>query len=346
MNNIYAGLMKAFFATVDSSLESSPEELAIKFANFFVEGRGRNGVVVSLPKEHLYNVSIVARNTSLPFLTKMVPLVADTTVLTHYREQEYLFYEFEDSLASWGADKVDTRCYLRCPSLYELGKWLIDCKPLLLQGDIFYFPDILNRNITETRYDDTGYPYDTEESIGTLCDFIVTNRNISEVLTRRIAKSQLVRPILQIDLPYLDNVDLKTFSKITADEKESLDRFRDFLRIKFLELRENEGNENLEANLAKIGAELRDGVRGLNSDYNALKRKTAFQVTGAMVAATSAVLVAVNGAVFGLLPQIVGTSGGLLAIAKILEEHFSKQHDIQDNPNYYLWLFYRETSSH
>jgi len=148
--------------------------------------------------------------------------------------------------------------------------------------------------------------------------------------------------VLQIDLPYIENVDLKTFSQITSDERVPLERFRDLLRIKFLHLQENEGSEFFEAGLAKIGSELREGVRRLTSDYDTLKRKAAFQITGAAIAATTAILVAVSSTIFGVLPQVLGTGGGLLAIAKALEQYLSKKQKTEDMPYYYLWLFHRK----
>jgi hypothetical protein len=351
MSNQYSESMRTFFRSIDSSKEPDPEKLALAFANHFWSKSNwqhrHSGQKVILPQDSISNVSILARETPLSFLTKRAPLVADTTILTHYGEEAHVFYEYIDSPPGPEGlgldDRNDTMSYIRCPNLRELGEWLKKCKPLLLQGDIFYFPDILVHRVKEGRY--TGEDeWDEEESIGPLCNLIIENKKLVDTTSTNIVKSNLIQPLLQLDLPYIENVDLETFSKITSDEKEAFHRFRDFLRLKFLDLKHNEGSESFDANLVKIGIELRDGVRCLSSDFDVIKRKSAFQVTNAIIAATTATLVALNSAAFGVLPQALGTSGGLIGIAIALEQYLSEKHKLRDASCYYLWLFSRRES--
>lgn len=336
MTNEYAKTMTEFFRNVDQSVATSPLELVKAFAKYFVDGDRQ--VSVKLPSDKIYNISIVASETSLSFLTKRVPLVADTTVLTHFRGQPHLFYDYVDSPASWGANKIDTKCYIRCPDLNELGKWLIDCKPLLEQGEVFYFPDILMSQYTENRYDDTGNTDEKEHSIAHLCDLIIENRKITDIINGAILKSKLVRPIISLDIPYIENVNMCEFSKITLDEHFSLERFRNFLRHKFLDLKKAESGESFDAEMEKIGIELSEGVRQLGSDFSAMKRKSAFQATGGLIASVTAILVAVDGAVFDNLSKIIGSGGGLFILGKALEDHIDKKKRLQESPYYYLWL--------
>jgi hypothetical protein len=348
MINQYAETMRAFFRSVNRKIESDPTKLALAYANHFWEKSDQvhrhSHQKVLLPQDSLDNVSILARDTSLPFLTKRVTLIADTTVITHYGEGSHIFYEYKDTPPTGDdflglARSNDTTCYLRCPNLQELGEWLKKCKPLLLSGDVFYFPDIFVHRGTEGYGTDVMREWDTDESIEPLCDLIVESKKLVDTTQVNVIKSQFVRPILQLDLPFIENVDLGTFSKITSDQRGGIQRFRDFLRYKFLDLKRNEGSESYDANLAKIEIELRDGVRSLNSEYQAMKRKMAFQVTGAIIAAATATLVAVNSAAFGVLPQVLGTSGGLLAIANALDHYLSERDKLRDTPLYYLWLF-------
>jgi hypothetical protein len=339
--------MQSFFQSLEKPTLADPEKLALAYANHFW---GKNGwehrhthQELQLPKKDpINNVSILAKDTSLSFLTKRVSLVSDTTILTHYKEKPHVFYEYIDTPpGSWGtgADRNDTTSFIRCPSLNELGEWLRKCKSLLLQGDVFYFPDIFVHRISQNSYDWEEFVDEKEESVGPLCDLIAENRKIIDLTSNEIPKSSLVQPIIRLDLPYIDNVDLETFSKITADERDAIQRFRDFLRIKFLDLKANEGSESYNANLAKIGIELRDAVRGLNSDFDTLKRKNAFQVTQAVVSATTATLVAINSVALGTLPQVLGTSGGIIGVAVALQQYVSERHKFEDAPLYYLWLF-------
>lgn len=351
MVNKYAQAMAAFFNGIDKETEAQPEKLALAFANHFKKGRSfLTGMKIELPVENIYNVTIANRSTPLSFITRRLPLIADTTVITHYRENKQRFHEYHDPIGMYegpiGAVAATT-CYLRCPHLIELGVWLRDCKPLLLEGDVFYWPDI----VVERMYGQDIRSADISESeVSTqpLCDVIIQNKKLVDISTTNPVKSQIIRPMLLVDLPYIENVDLATFAKITSDEREAVEQFRDFLRAKFLDLKQNEESERFETNLAKIGIELRDGLRKLESDYVALKRKRAFQVTGATIAAATAVLVVISSTAFGMLPELlgtVGTGGGLLAIAKALQEHISnRQKTIKETPYYYLWLLSRKAN--
>ena len=348
MINQYSETMRTFFRGVNKKIEADPTKLALAYADHFWKTSDQihrhSHQKVLLPQDRLENVSILARDTSLAFMTKRVTLVADTTVITHYGEGSHIFYEYKDTPPAGDdflglARSNDTTCYLRCPNLQELGEWLKKCKPLLLKGDVFYFPDIFVHRGKEGYGTDVMEEWDTDESIEPLCDLIIKSKKLVDTTQGHVIKSQFVRPILQLDLPYIENVDLGTFSKMTSDQSDVIQRFRDFLRYKFLDLKQNEGSESYDANLAKIEIELRDGVRSLNSDYQALKHKMAFQVTGAILASTTATLVAINSAAFGVLPQVLGTSGGLFAVMSAFEKYLSERHKLHDSPLYYLWLF-------
>lgn len=338
--------MKTFFAKLDKDLENNPTKLAIAFANHFWNGQHyHQHQEIRLPTDNLNSVSILTRSTSLAFLTQRVSLVADTTLITHHREKQHEFWSYyEERGPEWNNYPQHTKCFIRCPDLVELGIWLRKCKNLLLGGDVFYYPDILVERQEDNRYyDEVGEVQTQEASIAPLCELVIQNRKIIDSTSNIPIKSQLIHSVLELNLPYIENIDLETFSKITADEKDATQNFRNFLRLKFLELNENEGSTNFDRNLTKIGLEIQDGVRALNSDFKAIGRKTAFQVTGATIAATTAILVAVNSAVFSALPQLLGTSGGILAIANALEQYLSEKNKLKDSPYYYLWLFKKRT---
>lgn len=340
MNSTYADLMVSFFKSLDKETERNPETLALAYANFFRESGARSfdTNIVLPPTANINNVSILSNSTPLSFLTKRAALVADTTLLTHYGETKHQFWHYSDSPPKAPNDGDTTDCYLRCPNLIELGNWIRDCKPLLLTGDMFYFPDIVVEHERESWHDGDVIATTSEESIHPLCEVVIENRKLVDSLPSVAIKSRYIRPILEIDLPCVDNVDLSTFCKITLDEKEATEQFRDHLRLKFLDMKENEESEFFDSNLAKIGIEIRDGVRKLNSQLSSIRHQRAFQVTGAAVGVIAASLVAINNAALSSLPEILGTSGGIFAIAKAVEQYIVEKKKIQDSPYYYLWL--------
>jgi hypothetical protein len=207
----------------------------------------------------------------------------------------------------------------------------------LLNGDVFYYPDI---SIERDEWDPHEFtPHQTKEiSIGRLTDVIVENRKLVDVLVRRPVASRLVRVVLEIDLPYIENTDLGTFARIMSDEREALERFRDLLRSSFIDLKKSEDSDHFESEMTKIELDLRQGVRKLSSDMRAMSRKRAFEATGGALVLATAILIAVGGTGFGSLPAILGSGGGLLAALKILEENIARKRVLTESPYYYIWL--------
>lgn len=336
MNNKLAQTMQTFFKNVDKEILTDPTKLANAYANHFISNELNKYPTFNLPSDNINNVNIISTGTSLDFMTRRVPLIANTTVISHYGEKPHPIrvIDLSPDRRDYSANVM---CSLNCPSIQELGMWLAKCKPLFESGEIFYFPDIrfLDIGITGSG----GTSRENEVSLKPLHDVIIKNKKLVGLMNSKKIKPRLVRPILEIDLPFIDDVDLGTFAKITADEREAADRFRDFLRLKFLDLQQNEGSEHYETNITKIGVEIRDGVRRLNSDLNILKKKRAFQVTGAAIAATTALLITINSAEFKFISELLGTSGGLLAVTKAFGDHTLERKKIaEDSPYYYLWL--------
>ena len=352
--------MQRFFQRIDAVVEQDPVKLTNAFADYYwrtekTMGKEQENLnsddKIELPPtvSNLQNISILAQNTSLEFLTKRVPLIADTSIFAHFGEQAHVFFEPYNRDNTFRVKIDHERATIGCPSLRKLGIWLKECKPLLLRGDLFYLPDIRYEKVFFS-----GYSGRLDESItktsskNLLLDALVNNKKLVEKVNQNNdipqiisskTKTLLLKPILTIDLPYIEDVDLSTFVKITSDENESFQRFKDFLRLKFLEIKHSESSEFFDSELAKMAIELRDGVRHLNYDFNRLQKKTAFSIIGASVAAVTAVLVAVNSAAFGILPEILGGGGGILGLNKVIGEYLNEKDKIETSPYFYLWLF-------
>lgn len=103
-------------------------------------------------------------------------------------------------------------------------------------------------------------------------------------------------------------------------------------------LKEYEGSEHFDENLVKIGIDIRDSVRVLDHELKSIQRKKAFQVTGAGLAMTTAMLVAINKCVIDYYSELIG-SGGLYLLSKAIEESNLRKFDAENSPFYYLWLF-------
>lgn len=177
-----------------------------------------------------------------------------------------------------------------CPDLSDLGRWLLDAEPILKAGLAWYLPCYVLRTESEVR---EGMQSDTPFAMprrAQAVDFLVENRRAIEVSGAEPIKSQLVRPILSMDLPFIDGASLRDFSQITVSEFASYSGFRDYLRKAFLDLDDSMNAVQSERELVKIGLEIKQQVKAARSDMERACRKRAVTVTGAALGSVSAIL--------------------------------------------------------
>jgi hypothetical protein len=337
-----------FYKDIDYT-KLQPKQIALAYIKHFInDSNSYSNINIEMPLNSINNISVISQDNSLSFLTKRLPLISDKTVISQYTEKPQLIADVYDNSLKTNIYYNKT-CYVHCPNFEELGLWLKNCKTLFINGDLFYYPNII---ITD-EWDDPLENYNIsieswknkfiETATSPLFDFLIKNNKIIEFSDIPSLKSKYVYSILNIELPIIDNVDLETFSKLTTEEKNGVNQFRDLLRQKFIDLKENEKSEFSASGLQKIALEINSGVRQLNTEYEILKRKRIFQVTEAFIATTTAVLLAVNVSMFGFVEKIIGSGGGLLFILKALEEYIYKGKETRESPYYYLWLLSKKT---
>ncbi len=148
----------------------------------------------------------------------------------------------------------------------------------------------------------------------------------------------LIKPILSLEMPILDKIDMATFAKITVDENESLANFRNFLHRQLLDIDALRGSNSYEKDLQKLSLEIADAVRRLDSETHKMSLKGWFQATGAVVATCTALLVALDQPTLASLASVGGGGGALWLVTKAMEEILSRQKDLRDFPVFYMWL--------
>ncbi len=141
-----------------------------------------------------------------------------------------------------------------------------------------------------------------------------------------------MRVIVQLEVPFIDNVDMSDFAKISCDERVYLDKFRDHIREHFIDILGKEGDPFFDKELQKVGIKLRNGTRSLASDIQAMGRKAAFRAAGAVVCTTMATLVAINSSLFQAWSAVLGPGGGLVAFLKIIEDYNEQRRIAKDSP--------------
>ncbi|HEY0693305.1 MAG TPA: hypothetical protein VGD71_30225 [Kribbella sp.] len=296
-----------------------------------------------------FNVSLSVGGGNFGLLTKRASLVSDTLLLSHNWTGQYTelaryktsggtpwaHSEFVDVDSEW----TDHRFGMRCPNLRELGRWIADSEPLLRAGLVWYLPSYA---ATEQRGGFVAYTPPEPVKQVTPVDVLVKDHRAIDVSAAGPVKSAVVRPVLELDLPFIDGVSMKTFSQITSAEFDSYRAFRDFLRMRFLDLDTALGSEQSERELAKIGVQIRDQVRLHQTQMSKARTARAVAATGAVVGTVGTALVAVYGPALETAIAALGATGGLWGLVHAMSDSTSRVDD--QSPWHYVWVLTEETT--
>jgi hypothetical protein len=271
-----------------------------------------------------FNVGIAADVRDLEFLTKRATLVSDTLLLSDswtgrhipLTDRRHRLDAGNTRLRNAGLTALDAllqsgknvQVGMRCSDLEGLGHWLLDAKPLLKAGVAWYLPSYTTFSY---RRNWRGEKSEVEPEQPTAAiDFLVRDRRAVDASDVEPIKSQLVRPVLRAELPFIEGVGLREFGKITVGEFNSFSAFRDFLRVSFLEMDESLNAVQSERELVKLGLHIKDHVRAAHAEMRKARRKRAIAVTGAVVGSVCAVLVAVYGPALAAAVTAFGAGAG------------------------------------
>jgi hypothetical protein len=233
---------------------------------------------------------------------------------------------------------------MHCPDLAELGRWLLGARDLLEAGLVWYLPSY---SVVTHHVDEGGKPY--LHSFGTAerakaVDFLIRDGRAVDTCDVRPVKSRLVRPLLQIDLPFMDGVGIRDFSRITLEEFASYSAFRDFLRLSFLELDDSLNAVQSDHEIVKLGLRIKDEVRAARAEMEKARRRRSVALTGAVVGSVGAVLVAVYGPALTAAVAALGAGGGLWSIVHAAAENSTRV--LRENEWHYVWVLARKSGTH
>jgi hypothetical protein len=130
-------------------------------------------------------------------------------------------------------------------------------------------------------------------------------------------------------------VGLRDFARITVEEFGAYAAFRDFLRLRLLDLDEALDDVQSEIEMIKIGLEINDQVRAMASEMDKVRRKRAVATTGAVVGMTGTILIAVYGQALAAAVAAVGATGGIWGLVNATAENSRKP--LRENKWYYVW---------
>jgi hypothetical protein len=341
--------MRNFFKDLPEVRRESPESVAIAYAKFLLSDSLTRGEVALRDEwshsRRRYSVGLSARRTDFADLTKRVALVSDTLLLSHdwrtpYRRLGVTHSEARAEVFGGNLMVGDivpgeartTEYGFHCPDLAMLGRWVIDAEPLLKSGLAWYLPSFS----TSVRAGRQGRRVQPRRHMKAI-DFLIRDGRAVDVSANQPVENEVVRPILQIDLPFIQGVGLREFSQITVGEFDSYSSFRDFMRKELL-LADGAVNSVQSAkSLAVLSLEIADQVRAMRFRMEEAKTKRAVATTGAVVGTVGAALVAVYGPVLEQVLAIIGGGGGLWGIlsSRTAENGLRR---IRKDKWYYVWV--------
>jgi hypothetical protein len=370
-NEIIARQMRQFFRSLD---KDTPSSVAKSYGEFLWDRANESLTNADELSRSRFNVGLSTREGGADFaqLTKRAALISDTLVLCHdwsgeyhdigessregwhYTPPEHTMDESAYGVAEWLAERerehdarnVDSaRMFgMHCPDLAALGEWLVDARGLLEAGLVWYLPSY---SVVTRLVGSEGEPYqenwDTPERPKVI-DFLIRDGRAIDTSDVSPVKSELVRPVLQVELPFIDGVGIRDFSKITTGEFASYSAFRDFLRLSFLDMDSSMDAVQSDRELLKLGLQIKDQIRGMGAEMDKARRKRSVAVTGAVVGSVGAILVAVYGPALAAAVAVVGAGGGLWSIVNAATDNSSR--GIRENKWYYVWVLAKKSGNH
>jgi hypothetical protein len=354
-NEIVARRMWKFFRTLKDEHRADPKVVAELYGKLlWNNATGRLVAEKRLSRSRYYvGLSIGDGGDNFDKLTKRVTLISDTLLLSHDWTGKYHHLNTDTQYVpaeSYAGQRVyrpgsEKRYGMHCPSLAGLGRWILDAEPLLKAGLVWYLPSY---SVSTAKVDAPAHaewkkgPFSEAEQVKAI-DYLIRDGRAVDASGAEPIKSQLVRPVLRIDLPFVEGVNLQDFSKITIEEFASYSDFRDFLRQSFLDMDMALNAVQSDRELLKLGLQIKDHVRSIRSEMETARRTRAVAVTGAAIGFVGAILVAVHGpALAAAVAAIGGASSGVWGIIHATTENNTRA--LRENKWYYVWVLAKKSN--
>lgn len=322
MRGFYQHLLGQGFA---SRLDAASEYLA-----YMRDERERVLLTARQDSRSRFYVGLGSLDSDLSYITRRGVLVCDILLLTHCGMDGFFT---TSNPQAWRLSPDKQLAGVHGVNLAALADWLIDARPLLEAGLAWYLP----RYATQTAGTFTNSQKRLQRDPGLQpVDFLVRDGRAIQISGDQPIASNLVRPILHADLPFIDGVSMRDFGEITVSEFDSYSAFRDYLRQRLLSLDDGLNAIQSERELTRIGLEIRDGIRSVQAQMRQARRRRAVGAAGAVVGTVGAVLAAVYGKTLAEVVPIAGASGGVWQIIQAAAENNPRA--VRDDKWYYVWV--------
>ncbi|MFK0192825.1 hypothetical protein [Kitasatospora sp. NPDC090308] len=340
-DQVVAALMSAFFDKLTREQRADPREVARCYATDLAWHRSRL-LAGKQDSRSPYYVGLSAGAADFTQVTKRVTLVTDTMLLTEHRGAAHdlgLRSAFPHAPGNAPAmvRAARERYGVVSEDLAALGRWLLDAEPLLRTGLAWFCPQyVTGRALLHFRSEQL--PIGPVE----VADYLVEHGRAVDLSSAKPLASRVVRPVLEIDLPFLDGLSLADFAKVTREEFDSYRLFRDFMRARLLELDSALEAEDSQVQLERLALAIRGEIETARTSLSTASRTQALTRAGAVVTSTSALLAAVRpDALAGALATTGTAASGLAGLWPTIQAYADRSRGRQDKWHY-VWVLQRK----
>lgn len=287
-----AARMGEFFDGLTREQRADPREVARQYAIDVEAVRGELLAGKQAARTPYY-VGLSATTADFSHVTKRITLVTDTVLLTEHRGTVHelgLRHVPVYGYAPPRARGVRGRYGVVTEDLAGLGRWLLDAEPLLRIGLAWFYPQYEYGRIIMPQRTAERLPAGVVE----VADYLIKHGRAVDLASAKPLASRVVRPVLEIDLPFLDGLSLADFAQVTREEFDSYRLFRDFMRARLLELDGAMEAENSQVAIERLALAIRDEIETARTALSTASRTQAFDRAGAVLGSTSALLAAVR----------------------------------------------------
>lgn len=228
---------------------------------------------------------------------------------------------------------------LSSSNLKVLIKLIKDAESFFKDGNIEYSSNLKKHTLTTHfyKFHTHGEDYFVFPANYELNYTFVESDNvvISDKISDKI--KDLTQPMLNIDLPVIENTSFDILHKMMKDYPEELESFRSFLFQELLTLSKDlPGEENLGLATSKLKYTISDEVKKLKSDLQKRKIKSTINAVGITLASWTLCIYVLLTGKHNLL-SLVGPGGTIYGLGQMLSNYLIDEIGIKSNQVYFLW---------
>jgi hypothetical protein len=230
---------------------------------------------------------------------------------------------------------------VECSNFARLGRWVIEAEPLLRKGLVWYLPAYVTHEIryyigNNHSVRDANFP---PKPYLSAIDFLKKDGQAIDGSGSipDAYKVRVVRNAFSIELPFVDALNLRDYSEVTASEFDSFRRSRKMLQEILYEIG---SPEDLDYTIKMMKAEraINQRIDEVRAKMRRANRTKAVQVSGVGFGIITATLFQVFGSTLQAAMAAVGITGStaLWAAVEKVSEVPSKK-DLTEGEWYYIW---------